>query len=76
MFVKILVMGTWLWVFSKKETADQYQRFRVSPNDSYYLCKLSISDSGRVMVMRSDLDRDSCYNEDVYETNGRFIAVL
>ena len=28
------------------------------------------------MVMRSDLDRDNCYNEDVYETNGRFIAVL
>ena len=28
------------------------------------------------MVMRSDLDRDGCYNEDVYETNGRFIAVL
>ena len=29
-----------------------------------------------MMVMRSDLDRDSCYNEDVYENNGRFIAVL
>lgn len=48
----------------------------MSLNDFYYLCKLLISDSGRVMVMWSDLDRDGYYNEDVYEINGWFIVVL
>ena len=61
------------WIFMFNKTADQHHRFcfRTMSSD-FDLCKLSVSDSGKVVVLKGDW-RKKHYIVDVYETDGRFV---
>ena len=62
------------WIFKFNKTAEQHHRFRVREMSfELSLCRLSVSDSGKVMVLKGDR-RKECYVVDVYETDGRFVS--
>ena len=43
------------WIFKFYERAEQHHRFRVRTTEfDFKLCKLSLSDSGKVLVLKSD----------------------
>ena len=66
-------MGSY-WIFKFNKTADQHHKFRVE-RISYYsgLCELSVSDSGKVVVLKGDSSK-KCWIVDVYETNGHLVC--
>ena len=62
------------WIFKFNKTADQHHMFRVERTDfDFELCKLSVSDSGKVVVLKGDRRKEH-YIVDVYETDGRFVC--
>ena len=61
------------WIFKFNKTADHHHKFRVrTMGYKFVLCKLSVSDSGKVMVLKINLDET--YIVDVYETDGLFVC--
>ena len=66
-------MGSY-WIFKFNKTADQHHKFRVKRiSFDFELCKLSVSDSGKVVVLKGDRRKEH-YIMDVYETDGRFVC--
>ena len=62
------------WIFKFNKTADQHHKFRVKRiSFDFELCKLSVSDSGKVVVLKGDRRKEH-YIVDVYETDGRFVC--
>ena len=62
------------WIFSFHKTADQHHKFRVGTMGfDIDLCELSVSDSGKVMVLKRN-EREEYGIVDVYETNGQFVC--
>ena len=62
------------WIFKFNKTADQNHKFRVERiSFNYGLCKLSVSDSGKVVVLKSDSSK-KYWIVDVYETNGPLVC--
>ena len=62
------------WIFKFNKTADQHHKFRVERIISDFdLCELSVSDSGKVLVLKSDW-RKKYWIVDVYETNGQLVC--
>ena len=66
-------MGSY-WIFKFNKTADQHHNFRVERIIfDFNLCELSVSDSGKVLVLKGD--RRKKYGiVDVYETNGQLVC--
>ena len=62
------------WIFKFNKTADQHHNFRVERIIfDFNLCELSVSDSGKVLVLK--VDRRKEYGiVDVYETNGQLVC--
>ena len=62
------------WIFKFNKTADQHHKFRVTTMGcEFQQCILSVSDSGTVVVLKSDWKKE-CYVVDVYENNGQFVC--
>ena len=62
------------WIFKFNKTADQHHKFRVErTNFDFELCKLSVSDSGKVVVLKGNSSK-KCWIVDVYETNGQLVC--
>ena len=62
------------WIFKFNKTADQHHKFRVERiSFNYGLCKLSVSDSGKVVVLKGDSSK-KYWIVDVYETNGHLVC--
>ena len=62
------------WIFKFNETADQHHKFRVERiSFDFELCKLSVSDSGKVVVLKGDSSK-KYWIVDVYETNGQLVC--
>ena len=60
-------------IFKFNKTADHHHKFRVrTMGYKFHLCKLSVSDSGKVMVLKSNLVKTDIV--DVYETDGLFVC--
>ena len=63
-------MGSY-WIFKFNKTADQHHKFRVEGMSfDFDLCELSVSDSGKVLVLKGDPSKEYGI-VDVYETNGQ-----
>ncbi|PFX22821.1 Tripartite motif-containing protein 3 [Stylophora pistillata] len=61
------------WIFKFNKTADQHHTFPVKKMGSVSIHgELSVSDSGKVMVLRNDSMKD--FIVDVYETDGQFVC--
>ena len=66
-------MGSY-WIFKFNKTADQHHKFRVERiSFDFELCKLSVSDSGKVLVLKGDRSKEYGI-VDVYETNGHSVC--
>ena len=66
-------MGSY-WIFKFNKTADQHHKFRVKRiSFDFELCKLSVSDSGKVVVLKGNSSK-KCWIVDVYETNGQLVC--
>ena len=66
-------MGSY-WIFKFNKTADQHRKFRVEGiSFDFELCELSVSDSGKVLVLKRDW-RTKCGIVDVYKTNGQLVC--
>ena len=66
-------MGSY-WIFKFNKTADQHHKFRVEGMSfDFDLCELSVSDSGKVVVLKGDSSK-KCWIVDVYETNGHLVC--
>ena len=66
-------MGSY-WIFKFNKTADQHHKFRVERiSFDFELCKLSVSDSGKVVVLKGDSSK-KYWIVDVYETNGHSVC--
>ena len=66
-------MGSY-WIFKFNKTADQHHKFRVERiSFDFALCKLSVSDSGKVVVLKGDSSK-KYWIVDVYETNGQLVC--
>ena len=66
-------MGSY-WIFKFNKTADQHHKFRVERiSFDFELCKLSVSDSGKVVVLKGDSNK-KYWIVDVYETNGQLVC--
>ena len=62
------------WIFKFNKTADQHHKFRVERiSFDFELCKLSVSDSGKVVVLKGDSSKEY-WIVDVYETNGQLVC--
>ena len=62
------------WIFKFNKTTDLHQWFRVGATSlDCCLCNLSVSDSGKVVVLTSNWGKQ-CFIVDVYETNGQFVC--
>ena len=62
------------WIFKFNKTADQHHKFRVERiSFDFALCKLSVSDSGKVVVLKGDSSK-KYWIVDVYETNGQLVC--
>ena len=62
------------WIFKFDKSADQYHKFRERTMDlECNLCKLSVSDSGKVMVLKGNYTKDYHF-VDLYETDGQFVC--
>ena len=62
------------WIFKFNKTADYHHKFRVRiMSYKFYSCKLSVSDSGTVMVLKIKWGRKH-HIVDVYETDGQFVC--
>ena len=62
------------WIFQFNKTADQHHKFRVERMGfDFNLCELSVSDSGKVLVLKGDR-RKAYWIVDVYETNGHLVC--
>ena len=60
------------WIFKRNKTTDQHHRFRVrTMRIDLDVCKLSVSDNDKVVVLRGD-QRRGYYIVDVYKTDGQF----
>ena len=61
------------WIFKFNKTADHHHKFRVrTMGCKVYQYTLSVSDSGTVMVLKSNLSQTHIV--DVYETDGQFVC--
>ena len=61
------------WISKFNKTADHHHKFRVSTMDhKFERCELSVSDSGKVMVLRGNWSE--AHIVDVYETDGQFVC--
>ncbi|XP_066029911.1 uncharacterized protein [Pocillopora verrucosa] len=61
------------WIFKFNKTADHHHKFRVrTMGCKFDRCALSVSDSGTVMVLKSNLSQ--AHIVDVYETDGQFVC--
>ena len=61
------------WIFKFNKTADHHHKFRVrTMGCKVYQYALSVSDSGTVMVLKSNLSQTHIV--DVYETDGQFVC--
>ena len=66
-------MGSY-WIFKFNKTAGLHHKFRVERiSFDFGLCKLSVSDSGKVLVLKGDR-RKEYWIVDVYETNGQLVC--
>ena len=66
-------MGSY-WIFKFNKTADQHHKFRVERiSFDFEVCKLSVSDSGKVVVLKGDWS-ENYWIVDVYETNGHSVC--
>ena len=66
-------MGSY-WIFKFNKTADQHHKFRVERiSFDFEVCKLSVSDSGKVVVLKGDSSK-KYWIVDVYETNGQLVC--
>ena len=66
-------MGSY-WIFKFNKTADQHHKFRVEGiSFDFELCELSVSDSGKVVVLKGDSSKEY-WIVDVYETNGQLVC--
>ena len=66
-------MGSY-WIFKFNKTADQHHKFRVEGiSFDFEVCKLSVSDSGKVVVLKGDSSKEY-WIVDVYETNGQLVC--
>ena len=62
------------WIFKFNKTADQHHKFRVERiSFDFELCKLSVSDSGKVVVLKGERSKEYGI-VDVYETNGQLVC--
>ena len=72
------------WIFKFNKTADQHHKFNKIADQhhkfcvkrmdfDFDLCKLSVSDSGKVVVLNSDWSKEY-WIVDVYETNGHLVC--
>ena len=62
------------WIFKFNKTADQHHKFRVERiSFDFEVCKLSVSDSGKVVVLKGDWS-ENYWIVDVYETNGQLVC--
>ena len=62
------------WIFKFNKTADQHHKFRVERiSFDFELCELSVSDSGKVVVLKGDSSK-KYWIVDVYETNGHSVC--
>ena len=62
------------WIFKFDRTADQHHTFRVRKMGfDCYLCKLSVSEIGKVIVLKGNWTRQY-YTVDVYGTDGQFVC--
>ena len=62
------------WIFNFNERAEQHHSFLVRTTEfDFKLCKLSVSDSGKVVVLKSDRTKKWSV-VDVYETDGHFVC--
>ena len=62
------------WIFKFNKTADQHHKFRVERiSFDFELYKLSVSDSGKVVVLKGDQSKEY-WIVDVYETNGHSVC--
>ena len=66
------------WIYKFNESAEQHHRFRVRTTEfDFKLCKLLVSDSGKVVVLKSDKEMEVTKKwsvVDVYETDGHFVC--
>ena len=61
------------WIFKFNKTADHHHKFRVrTMGYKFDWCELSVSDSGIVMVLKSNWG--NTHIVDVYETDGQFVC--
>ena len=61
------------WIFKFNKTADHHHKFRVrTMGYKFDWCELSVSDSGTVMVLKSNWR--NTHIVDVYETDGQFVC--
>ena len=61
------------WIFKFNKTADHHHKFRVrTMGYKFDWCELSVSDSGTVMVLKSNWG--NTHIVDVYETDGQFVC--
>ena len=61
------------WIFKFNKTADHHHKFRVrTMGYKFHFCKLSVSDSGKVIVLKNNLVETDIV--DVYETDGLFVC--
>ena len=62
------------WIFNFNERAEQHHSFLVRTTEfDFKLCNLSVSDSGKVVVLKSDRTKKWSV-VDVYETDGHFVC--
>ena len=62
------------WIFKFNKTADHHHKFRVRTKGyKFDWCELSVSDSGTVMVLKSNWSKTH-HTVDVYETDGQFVC--
>ena len=62
------------WIFNFNKTADHHHKFCIrTMGYKFDSCKLSVSDSGTVMVLKSNLSKTH-HIVDVYETDGQFVC--
>ena len=61
------------WIFKFNKTTNHHHKFRVrTMGYKFYRCELSVSDSGTVMVLKSNWSEADIV--DVYETDGQFVC--
>ena len=62
------------WIFKFNKAADQHHKFRVKTiSFDFEVCKLSVSDSGKVVVLKGDWSTNY-WIVDVYKTNGQLVC--